>query len=347
MIFELIATGLLAYGVSISSLNVNNGNHYDSNDNHISESIKPKYASNLSNQLVSGIYNFRDSFDFGIFDIRDIGGNTIIFDNDYNFLVPFTYDANNEPTYYLKTFTYYVGDEEEVTTNYIYVSFQLYDIDTNELSLDVDIYSTDTLASVQRLEEVRTLMFYVINGVNLNPQDYKVFNFLFTHDDNTFMRSYIGYYSFINNGILFNGNHYNIFGTSTIGNSISFTFDFYSIDGYSINSIERLTYDVLGQNYTISSFIIPKRPSNFVYFDNVKMSISTYTALNGTLGSFSYMPSTSQPTSFEDLLFGIADSNLYFIASLFNFEMFGMNLYIALSGLLTLVIVIFIIRKIW
>lgn len=345
MFANLILSGLLAYGVSTFCFNVNND--YSKNYNHKDNANFLVQAQTPTNQLVSGIYNFRDSFDFSIFDMRDIGGSYIVFDEDDNFLVPFSYDSDNRPAYYLESITYFIGNEIELTANNISVIFELYDSDSNHLTLDVDIYATDTLASVSRLENVRTLMFYVINGINLYPQEYKVFNFLFTHDDNTFMRSYSGYYSFINGGVLANNNNYNIFGTATFGNSISFTFDFYSINNSFITNIERLTYDVLGRNYSVSNLVINRRPANFVYFDNVKMSISTYTALNGTLGTFSYVPSSTPDTSFEDLLFGIADSNLYYIVSLFNFEMFGMNLYIALSGLLTLVIVIVIIRKIW
>lgn len=342
MIFELIATGLLAYGVSTSSVNASND--YRSVDNNAS------YGQTLEvtpyNQLVNGIYNFRDSFDFSIFDIRDIGSNIIVFDNDENLLVPFTFDANNEPAYYLSSITYSVGDEVELTTNNVYVSFDYYDSQHNFDSVEVDIYSTDTLSSVSRLASVRTLMFYVINGVNLNQQDYKVFNMLFTRDDNTYMRSYSGYFTFTNGGVLLNSNNYVIFGTNTLSNQISFIFDFYSENNSYITSIQRLTYDVYGQKYQVSNFYINQRSSNLVYFDNVKMSISTYTALNGTLGVFTYIP-TGESSSFEDLLFTIADTPIYFISRLLDFEMFGMNLYIALSGLLTLLVVIFIIRKIW
>lgn len=77
------------------------------------------------------------------------------------------------------------------------------------------------------------------------------------------------------------------------------------------------------------------------------MQADTYNELS-QIGVFSYVRDTQyDDTDFHDLLFTIMDTPIYFFSRLFDFQFFGVNLYIALSGLITLAIVVIIIRKIW
>lgn len=59
-----------------------------------------------------------------------------------------------------------------------------------------------------------------------------------------------------------------------------------------------------------------------------------------------YGEGTQSTSRFADLLFTIADTPIYYLKSLFNFELFGINVAIAIMSLLSISIAVYIVKKV-
>lgn len=338
----LFFVSLLTYGCTTNSGNFNNVNRNDSNDSYVPRLSEVQRANNVNS--INGVYNWKNSFDFSDIDER-YSDLAIYFTDNENFshVAPLSF-GNGEDMYFILSISFeveYVGSTSEVVGVYVGIDYfdDSYDEHFKGFTLDQD----DTLSDIVGYT---ALMFNCVSSFYLDSNTKVIFDHIFTSQDNEAVTSYTGFYTFLNNGYLLGTPNYNLFGTITYSNLIYFAYNFYSSNSININGIEVLRYNIIDSSYTASTFYLAERTSNLVYFDHVKMSRGDFTALNGSLGVFAYV-NDSTPSSFEDLLFGIADSNIYMLSSLLNFEMFGMNLYIALAGLITLLVVIFIIRKIW
>lgn len=343
MFFKLFGVSFLAFSTTLSVPRVNNVTYYDSFDNSINQRVKsPSLAYN--DGLIHGLFNFNDVFDDSKFDGH--GGNVSwTFDNDKAFLCPI----------FIKGDMMFIT---EIELNYggsngNYVDFYLYDYALNDVHYEVHIDSDSFLNdSSNGVYEYKDTYFNVGNSFNLNSAyNVRVFNYFFTNDDNEFVTSYDGYYNFINNSPIMTTTGFSIIGNIVLNNRINFYLSFYSTNNYSINYCAYLWYSALDNHNTLSNYIFPFRNnevySKNIYLNGVKMSRTAYTLLS-QVGTFSYVRDISYDnTDFHDLLFSVADTPVYFVTQFLNFELFGMNLFIALSGLITLAIVIVVIRKIW
>ena len=333
----LAAVCLLSHVSALGGCNSGDVNYNDSNDNNISRVNEVERSVNSIHTIVGG-YNFKDTFTLDILDFPEgYTGKVYYFDNtERERSCPFNYDGG-------------FGFLKSIQINYsslisgAYLILNYYDINNTDYMVDFRVYNT--LSNLN--EEYQTIFFHVINSVYFEDNDYALFNAIFTHDDNAYVKTYNGYFTFLNGGYILDDTRLNIFGSTTWNNSLSYTFNLYSDNDVYINSYERLIYDVQNSKYVVQSDYLRSNNDNpYIYFNGVKLTYDSFNAINNHLGVFTFVPSTDT-SDFEDLLFSIADTPLYFIVSLFNFEMLGINLYIALAGLLTLVIVIVIIRKIW
>lgn len=62
-------------------------------------------------------------------------------------------------------------------------------------------------------------------------------------------------------------------------------------------------------------------------------------------GIFQYVNDTP-PTTWYEMILSTMDAPIYYLRQLLSFELFGINLFIAFSGLMTLLVVIFVIKKV-
>lgn len=337
MLFQLIATGLLAYGVATSSVNVNNGYSNNNSNFNIDNSLNALNEVSYGNLI--GSYNFKEFFDFSNID-RRVSDVFVYFTDSYELIAPFSYGSFVGYLNYISFEVDYFADTDFATSIFVY--FEYFDPTNNAIN-NINL-TIDNLDSVTDLGAYGYVMFSVFNSIIVDVDTLLIFDSLFTHEDNTYITSYTGYYSRLSGGALLSNQQYVILGNLTIDNRLVYDLVFYSNNNTNINSMSYAIWDVA--NSKITQVGINGLNFNYIYMSNVKMSRSTFNTLNGSIGVFQYIAPV-EPSNFEDLLFGIADSQLYFLASLLNFDMLGINLYIALSGLITLGIVIFIIRKIW
>lgn len=300
----------------------------------------PRSALNQNGAInLLGGYNFKDVIDISFvtspFDI-DINFE----DNTRNNLVSFISDSTGQNAFSCASLN---------------ISFS----NTGTLTLNFLVYNgvaSSTLTqsfSGPNLEDSTGNYKDVILGFNtsyyLNGFSAKAFDSIFTTEDNQYTRTYNGYYNFTN-GITSINQYFSVTGDLSFDTSL---YKFLSnrnngaLGGYS--TLILLSYDVENTGFIYDSYSLPNGLYS-IYTKNImmngaKMTNNTYNILSA-YGTFSYVRDTTYDDStFTDMLFGVADTPVYFISRLLNFKLFGFNLFIAFTSLLTLCIVIVCIRK--
>lgn len=333
MFSQIIATGLLALSVGAPT----------------------RQNANVNSTLVSGAYNFQSNFDFQYL-LSNITPNTS-FQVNFNAI---TYSSDDTFANWDEQCVWYLGNGEnfryvesikcEFYTTGLQFYIYYYD-DFNNLTRSS--YAFVFNSSIDVLDDVsntyRSSIFNFSKSFYLNGDSAILFNYLLTHDDNDYVSTYNGYYNFTPNISTFNNKVFAVFGSISFDNRL-----FYSMTDYEQNNTFRNLrlsfYDLNYDSFMDAGFSLPLSNNtgvtyNNVYMTNCKISNADYVKLD-FFGDFAYVRDTSHDNdNFHDLLFGIMDSPIYFLSRLMSFELFGVNMFVAFTGLLTLCVVIVLIRK--
>lgn len=323
MLKTLFATSLLLFSCSSGSLK--------------HDVLDQPYQSNkrelLGNSLISGGYNWRNSFvepesyeneSFSIY--FDLGQSS-----------PYANCVSNKFAYINKLEFNYIssGDYYQIVFYYYPSGNHIDDISSFTFGLYMDEEINDVTSNY------RDLIFYNRGTFYVTDNQFKIFNSYFTSQDNIFVTTYNGYYSFdysVNTFTQF----FQIYGI------IYGDLYYYSMSNVTTaegnTQLNATLYSFENQYYYTNLIFKNGLPQN-LNFTGVKMTRSTYSYL-GQIGVFNYVRDTTHDNdTFKDLLFGVMDSPLYFIHMLLNFELFGTSVYIAFASLLTVLLAILFIRK--
>lgn len=319
MFKTLIATCLLTFSCSSGQL----------------RQVVPKRVYDNATQL-SGFYNLKDT-------LGHVDVNTFYIGNDAN---PFNcYVYSLEEGMYIKMDSLTIT-QTQVSANSWSHSFYFYLFNGTDDPIDSYIVTcTNEDLSLQNDEAQNLLIYfptpYVPSSVfqsNLS----RFFEF-FTSGSNAYIDYYVGWY-FLN--IYSNSVEFEVVGNVTANNNLYATLSYYSgvvqcdYNSYlNPNSVD-MPYQPLVM-YKNGSWQITNRN---IYLNITKMPKYVYDQM-ALVGTFTYVPQDNMNATFGDLFFGIADTPIYFISRLFSFELFGVNLMVAFTGLLTLVLVLCCIRK--
>lgn len=331
MLKEIIATCLLSGSISAKPLSVTVKTHI----NDVSETT---YDGGILN--VYGAYNFRESFTgltlpfeyhaatYIFEDVSDTGGGPY-----YKQVVPFSKNDNTSDRLFLYKLNVEYDDG--------YTVFDFYCYNGQEDLFQFTTYYVDTLDNVS----LKALMFNVSSSFYFSGDDGLLFNYYFTQEDNSYVVSYDGYFCF-NNNVQSIPSKFCVLGSIMFNNEISYGLTNYA---YSSGQFGLLQYDLENYvfDYKLYEFPLNKKyviDNNFL-FNGVKMSTATRTTLN-QYGFFGYVRNNNYDnTDFHDMIFTLMDSPIYMISRLLNFELFGLNMFIALAGFLTICAILFLIRK--
>lgn len=327
MIKSLLATFLIA-----SSINLNTP-----------KKTEP-YRANETNINLYGSYNFKDEF---ISTGANIPTNSyeIIFEdisnNEFKKIVPYYQD------YYYINWIYKISFDYDgstcLTTFYCYhengSTYYFSAEMENGDNIDAYLFNNSTYG--------KTTIFNLQESYIIHGDTAKVFNLIFTKDDNVYTTTYTGYYNF-NNGLddLLNYD-FGTFGTITFNNKM-YKYMYDKAFEYR-GRVYFNGYSVEDNAYVDTYYVFPFNDNEIVsanmMLTGCKMSIHSRQILE-QIGTFSYIRDTRyNNTDFGDLLFSIMDSPVYFLQSLLGFELLGVNLFIAFTSLLTLVVILVLIRK--
>lgn len=162
-----------------------------------------------------------------------------------------------------------------------------------------------------------------------------IFNFFFTKQVNSHHEYYTGFYTFNNNVNGFYQLYGNVSANNVMFNYLSYNYNndinFY----YQQEGLSTISY-TLYQSSTWNA-------SRSVYFSSVLIPSDLRLYMEAR-GVFAYVPQT-ELSDLQDLFFALADTPIYYLTTWFNFDLLGFNFGIAIISLLSLLLVLFIIKK--
>lgn len=225
-----------------------------------------------------------------------------------------------------------------------------YDSDDNMISFDLSFYESDSFyCSIyvnDYFQDIGSLggfdlsyiACYFIRYINVDSDTLALFNTLFSRTFNEHFVTYTGWYSFNTSGFVHQLGLSTIVGSLSANNTLFMSM---SVSNYASLTVyfnsPMNTYDLIENDVFQSS-------NTRVYMSNVLITDLDFVKISA-IGSFTYIPSSDGYT-LSDLFFDIADTPIYFITSLFSFELFGIQFYIAFMGLVTILAMVFIIKKV-
>lgn len=306
------------------------------------KNIAPKRAVNDTYEAsisVYGSYNFKQSPSWSYpqqyftyryeFEQSDMTGGGPYFHN----VVPFTTNDGQSAQMFLR----YI--DLEYDDGYTAIEFGCYDGQE-------DLYTYSTVYNGD-LEDVslRSMIFNVNSPYYFNGVAGWFFQNFFTHAENSYVINYSGYY-YLNGTTTALTTKFSVIGATMFNQQGGSNFTNY---GFQNSQFGILQYDITNNRYDYHLYEIPFNKSyvmdsNF-NFNGVKMSVETKAYLE-SVGFFGYVRDTSYDhATFKDLLFGVLDSPIYMMSKLLSFELFGVNLFVALGGLVTLLLILLVARK--
>lgn len=345
MILSLLGIGFLLFGnankcISSSYFDFNNSSDIDTGL-RLSQPLESYNANEIR-----GLYNFKDTFNFE-HNYSDVGVHFEV--EGYQHLVPLSLGESVIGYIRYISFDVFADNNDNVESIDVSIIYYLTD-NSGDVSLQYNISNYD---DVSDLTGEKNIIFNVQSSYFADDEeDYTIFNEVFTTGTNRYITTYTGYYSFNANPSFNNGYIDNVIGSVSVNNRIYTFMSLFENSGLDSSVIQFGYFDMYDLVYSTETYPV-KNVTNWVigvnniYFNQCKMSLQSYNRLS-SLGVFAYVhDSTLDNIGFKELLYNIADSALYFFVSFLNFDLFGFNMFLALSGLATLLIAILVIRKVW
>ena len=312
---------------------------------------KRVYTPNLNNTQIQGIYNYRDTWDWsgfnaycqenGIYSIEDTyhvdhissGGMPVD-----RYIAPCSIDNKTYFAYDLD-FSYFIFDSLTINIKYYYAQ----DIDSE---FGITIESGDSLSDFT--QSAREFIIEFNDTFQLDSQLYLLWDFVFTKDDNAYVTTYNGYFNISGSITRYSADYpFTVFGSFIYNNNLYWDIRSNPNESEYYDYLDFGLFDVTNSDYMSSQGItLPiSLTDRNILFSGAKMSLTSRNNLN-RIGVFNYIADhTFDDATFEDLLFSIMDSPIYMLSRLLSFELFGLRLYIALIGLLTVCAILVLIRK--
>lgn len=344
MLKEIIATFLLSGSIGAKTLPVTVPVHDVFNETaDIDFSISP--------QVVTGVYNFRDVVDIvGLRNELNTSSYVEYFQVDRFVNGGMPFERHNCPisienvTYWLEGFTLEF-ERNDLTIYFDYYYPQHYG---NELVIGFELNDRNLS---DRGSTAQELIFNIRDGLILSSNGAKCFDALFTHYDNAYTTTYNGYIHFMNSNTF--SYPFTAFGTEIIDTAMYYDLlvpmqpsGTYLNNTIIVQKSNYYTYDFIF--YEDVSYQVPLPSYNRDWLTgNYKMSLTSKRNL-GYIAYYGYVRDTSfDNATFKDFFFSLVDTPVYFASSLLSFELFGVNLFVALTGLLTLCCILLLIKKFW
>ena len=262
-------------------------------------------------------------------------------------------------------YTFYFGNGD-VYSDFAYTFEKVdfaslsYDYQSNEIGIYIEYYDLNFNLYIGEGMTFADLLNHVPNGydleylavatsqvVNIGEDAFNLFSTVFGRENNSAYIYYTGWYTFLASprpssvnrlvsthlftNLTYNGYLYNEMLVEN-GRSTDLNISF---------SNSRSEYGVIAFQYDDGGW---KIKDNRVYFSGALISDKDVERLQ-LIGTFGFVPSSTEYT-LSDLFFDIGDTPVVFITGLFDFELFGVNFAVAFMGVITLMIMVFLIRKV-
>lgn len=205
-----------------------------------------------------------------------------------------------------------------------------------EYSFNVEMH-VDTGALDFEYSDIQSMVLFFPVPLSIDADYYAVFNSLFTGGGNSFVSTYTGWYTLTSPNYQTN---FKLNGFFTVNNNLYNQIEYFDYTAYAT-----LNYGYNSQSETIT--IVDNKQlqvRNTILFSNVLIPNYARSSLLsvGVLG-YAYEP---VQYTFGDMIFSVVDAPVYMLSQLFSFELFGLQFYIAFMGVVTIVLICFVLKKI-
>lgn len=317
MFKTIIATCLLTFSCSSGSLKVET----------------PKRA--LNQTTITGNYCWQTDFDFD--DYEYAVDDTIYLDTDFENLCPFYFGDENGMVYLHHIYF-------DCSSEGFFVDFQWFTTTSTTLnSKSFNVYTGNDWTDTGYPE----LHFYLFNQYYLDVDMFDTFNHLFSHEANPSIYTYNGYYTINRQSTL----------TNNIGVTGYIIFDniiYFNMYHYRDNLFNYIAFQKANNYVDVNGQSTPKVVSQStpmgttvqaqIYFNGVMMSQRSKERLNA-VGVFNYVADHNNE-GFYDLMYSVVDSPIRFLMSLMSFDLLGVSFFYAFIGLVTLIVLVAVIKKV-
>lgn len=312
---------------------------------------------NESYQL-HGTYVFRDNFE-EMYDYfyETYPNGTYLFSQDFSAIGGSNYYRNlfsyNSNFYYggFDSFTLGIRKDTSILEVKMY-----YDMDDNGVSsiIDIDYQDaggilelTDLYLGADNQNTINYHAIYINNYLRVSKQDFDIFNVFYTSNGNFYNTAYNGYYTFVNNWS--NSFYWTVPVTTVVDNNMHDMLTRDTTGGGNNGLIAYSTYyqDTNAQYSTLiydgENHTYPIR-NRTIYLSGLMPNwlFNKFRAC----GTFGFVPQPVESYTFGEFFFSIIDAPVYYLWSLFNIDLFGLNLFIAFCSMITLCIIVVVIRKV-
>ena len=179
---------------------------------------------------------------------------------------------------------------------------------------------------------------YFTDSVYLNGFWKYVLNTFFSKVPNRYWTSYTGWYTF-NNVI---NNNTGVFVGSIMANNTLYNGLAWSGGNYVVADLTSVSTNYIYKDlYTNGSWFLDSRR---VYLSGVLIPLDVYSQMSAN-GIFDFIPSVER-YDLTELIFAVVDSPIKMLTDLFNVELLGVQFYVAFMGIVSIVLICFILRKI-
>lgn len=300
-----------------------------------SSKVVPLRANEQSQVAINGYYNFKDEMEwpnqYGSFYVKQTTDDIemyVYYANYYNLVNEFkvTYSFQNPPNYLIRIDITYYSEDDDTTRTEVWTSSG-----TNGGYTYLSNYST----------EFKEMILYFPSTFYYTETRNNAFSNFFTTLNNAYITSYNGYFNFALN---YSSTDLDLRGTFIIDNNL-----YYEVLDRDNGNLYGYYYDYVEGNRVFKykrifgSNVAPKNRNIFMQVS--KLPNSQRDMLN-QVGVFAYVQPEVQSYTFGEFFFSILDAPIYYLSSLFSFELFGVNMFMALTSLLTLAILVLVIKKV-
>lgn len=299
--------------------------------------VQPYKIVEQSNIAITGYYNIKDEMEWP----NQYGSIQIIeesqaiecyahIENKYLKVIEMTlnYSMQNAPNYTMSIECLYYDEDEGYNTTGTWALGGGTNAQYKYLSNYNDV--------------AKNLILYFPSQFYFNETSDNYFSGIFTHSNNAYITSYDGY---INLAVNYVSSDYDIYGNFIIDNSL-----YKSIFDEAGDTLMYGTYidyngneQIIKERYLFGNDRAPKDRN--IYANITKLPLVDKAKIEN-FAVFTYVQPAVEQYSFSEFMFSIMDAPLYYLTSMFNFELFGMNMYVALASLVTLAIIIIVIKKV-
>lgn len=298
-----------------------------------------------SSTVLSGQYTLQDTYDFtNVLDVWTEYTQPLAL--DYQFIIGTTGQRINEIT----MFGNLGGDRDMYNVSSITLKVwktgiaRLYIEDKTDNYIELeDIVNGHEITYIEYYGNYEAPLENLVINFNeeyyLNGFEAIIFNTLFNKSGNRYVQFYNGYYHYNNTG--WYNNNYDYFYSGPL----------FIIKNGIYNACTHMgtcQYEVLNSENSVYSVLDVYKDGTYTNVSNININglLPKYVrdCMNSE-GTFNFINDT-EPSTWYEMILSTMDAPIYYLHGLLGFELFGINLFVAFSSLLTLVLIITVIKKV-